>query len=69
MSEQFYAATCCQDANCLKCAVSRDEIEQETVDFLTIMLDGKSHSGNMRVIAAQGCFLRFEPVSELTKAA
>lgn len=69
MSEQFYAATCCQDAHCLKCAVSRNEIEQETLDFLTIMLDGASRSGNMRVVAGSGDFWRFQPVSEFPKAA
>ncbi len=69
MSSPFYAPTCCQDPNCLTCAVSRDEIGQVMVDFLAIMLDGKKQIGNLRVIAEKDRFSGFQSVGELAKVA
>ena len=40
----------CPNPKCLKCAAN-SEIDQEMVDFFAIMLEGKSVSGGLRVVA------------------
>ncbi len=51
MSESYYKYGCCQYPNCLTCAVSRGEVDPEMLGFLDIMLDGKTESNGVRVVA------------------